>query len=120
MGLFKQLKDANKAVKAAPGLVDQAMQMKGQAEQMQAAQAAAAQAAQPAPAAMATGPDVSLAAYAEVCREAQGGDEAQLRALASARGISPEAFDQAMAEFGARMQRNPAVAGEFNRVYTGG
>jgi hypothetical protein len=130
MGVFKQFKDMKQAVAAAPDLVDQAMQLGAQAEQMQAAQqqAAQAQAAQAAqaPAPAATGPDfepvagVSLETYATISRELQGRDASELEGIAARHGVDTAAWDQAMAEFTARMQRNPAVAKEFNRHYTGG
>ena len=41
--MFKQMKDAKKAVEAAPGIIDQSMQMADQAQQMAAAQQLAAQ-----------------------------------------------------------------------------
>lgn len=41
MGLFKQMKDMNAMVKAAPAIVDQAMQLGAQAQQYGAAQQAA-------------------------------------------------------------------------------
>jgi hypothetical protein len=78
VGLLKNIKDAKKAVEAAPGLVSGAMQMKEQAEHMAAApQAAAQQAAATAQqasdqAAAAGGPDyepiagVSLEHFAEI------------------------------------------------------
>ena len=130
MGVFKQFKDMKQAVAAAPDLVDQAMQLGAQAEQMQAAQqqAAQAQAAQAAqaPAAAPTGPDfepvagVSLETYATISRELQGRDASELKGIATRHGVDTGAWEQAMAEFTARMQRNPAVAKEFNRHYTGG
>jgi hypothetical protein len=129
VGVFKQIKDMKQAVAATPDLVDGAMQLGAQAEQMQAAQqqAAAAQAAQAAAAAQpATGPDfepvagVSLATYAAISRDLQGSDASELEAIAAGHGVDTAAWEQAMAEFTARMQRNPAVAKEFNRHYMGG
>jgi hypothetical protein len=132
VGVFKQIKDMKQAVAATPDLVDGAMQLGAQAQQMQAAQqqaaeAQAAQAAQAAAAAQpATGPDfepvagVSLATYAAISRDLQGRDASELEGIAAGHGVDAAAWEQAMTEFTARMQRNPAVAKEFNRHYTGG
>jgi hypothetical protein len=129
VGVFKQIKDMKQAVAATPDLVDGAMQLGAQAQQMQAAQqqAAEAQAAQASAAAQpATGPDfepvagVSLATYAAISRELQGRDASELEGIAAGHGVDAAAWEQAMTEFTARMQRNPAVAKEFNRHYTGG
>jgi hypothetical protein len=135
MGFFKQMKDMKETVQAAPGMVDQAMQLKAQAEQMQAAQAAAAQqataqamAAQQAAAtaAPAAGGDfepiagVSLEQYAEVSRGLAdvGYDQSKAVEIAASKGISPENWQAAMDGWNARMH-NQAVAQRFNALYTG-
>jgi hypothetical protein len=123
VGMFKQMKDMKKTVAAAPGLVDQAMQMGEQAKHMQAAQQAAmAQAPVAAPAAAPlSGPDgepiagVSLEQYAVVCRAMVGANDPS---LASAHGIAPEAWQAAQDGWSARMMRNHAVAQKFNALYT--
>jgi hypothetical protein len=127
MGFLKQMKDLKDTVNAAPGMVDQAMQMKAQAEQMQAAQMAAVQqqAAQAAaaPVAPAAGGDlepiagVSIELYAEISREL-GGDASQAPLVAAGKGVSAESWQQAMDGWNARMT-NPAVAQRFNALYTG-
>jgi hypothetical protein len=127
MGMFKQLKDAKKAMAAAPGIVDQAMQLGEQAQHMAAAQQAAAmQQAQAAAAAQQAttlaGPDaepiagVSLEQYARICREMAGSQDPS---IAAAHGIAPDAWQAAMDGWAARMQRNPAVAQQFNAIYMG-
>ena len=124
MGMFKQMKDMKKTVAAAPGLVDQAMQMGEQAQHMQAAQQAAmtqAPVAAPAPAALA-GPDaepiagVSLEQYAAISRAMVGSQDPS---IAAAHGVAPDAWQAAMAGWTERMQRNHAVAQRFNALYTG-
>jgi len=127
MGFLKQMKDLKDTVNAAPGMVDQAMQMKAQAEQMQAAQMAAVQqqAAQAAaaPVAPAAGGDfepiagVSIELYAEISREL-GGDASQAPIVAAGKGVSAESWQAAMDGWNARMH-NPAVAQRFNALYTG-
>lgn len=132
MGMFKQLKDAKKMVEAAPGLVDQSMQMAAQAQQMAAAQQQAAQqqAAQlagqaPATAGPATGPDfepvagVSLEQFAAVSKglAAYNYDQSKAVEVAMSKGISPESWQQAVDGWNARITANPAVAQQFNLHY---
>ncbi|MEX2197097.1 MAG: hypothetical protein WD844_17630 [Thermoleophilaceae bacterium] len=134
MGMFKQLKDAKKMVEAAPGLVDQSMQMANQAQQMAAAQQAAAQqqiaqqqAAGQVPAGAAAGPDfepiagVSLQQFAEVSKglAAHGYDQSKAVEVAASKGISPERWQQALDGWNARVTANPAVAQQFNLHYQG-
>lgn len=134
MGMFKQLKDAKKAVEAAPGLIDQSMQMADQAQQMAAAQQAAAQQAaaqQQAAAAQqagaAAGPDfepiagVSLEQFADVCKglAAHGYDQSKGVEVAASRGISPVDWQQALDGWNARVKANPAVAQRFSAAYHG-
>jgi hypothetical protein len=131
VGMFKQMKDAKKAVEAAPGIVEQSMQMADQAQQMAAAQQAAAQqqmaaqqvaAAQPAASA---GPDfepiagVSLELFAEVCKglAAQGYDQSKAVEIAAAKGVSAESWQQALDGWNVRVKGNPAVAQRFNVAY---
>lgn len=134
MGLFKQMKDLKETVEAAPAMVDQAMQLKAQAEQMQAAQQAQAQAAMQQaaaasaaiPAAPVAGGDfepiagVSLELYAEVSRElaGHGYDQSAAAGIAAAKGISADSWQAAMDGWNARMH-NGAVAQRFNALYTG-
>ncbi|HEX6310975.1 MAG TPA: hypothetical protein VF152_05065 [Acidimicrobiia bacterium] len=131
MGLFKQLKDAKKAVEAAPGLVDGAVKMGAQAQEMAAAQQAVAQqaAAQQATAqqAAATGPDfepiagVSLQLFAEVCKglAAHGYDQSKAVDIAAAKGVAAGDWQQALDGWNVRVKANPAVAQQFNTFYTG-
>lgn len=129
MGFLKQMKDLNQTVKAAPGMVDQAMQLKAQAEQMAAAQQAATQqaaVAASAPAAPASGADlepiagVSLELYAEISRGLAdyGYDQSKAVEIAASKGVSPSDWQAAMDGWNARMG-NPAVAQRFNALYTG-
>jgi hypothetical protein len=123
MALFKQIKDAKKAVEAAPALVDQTMQMATQAQQMAAAQQAAAQHAAPHD----DGGDlepiagVSLELFATVCRElaAYGHDQSKAPGLAAAHGVSAEDWQSAMDGWNARVTASPAVAKQFSAHYHG-
>jgi hypothetical protein len=129
VGMFKQLKDAKKAVEAAPGLIDNAMQMGAQAQEMAAAQQAAMQqqAAQQAAAQQvaATGPDfepiagVSLELFAEVCKglAAHGYDQSKAADIAAAKGVKAADWQQALDGWNARVKANPAVAQQFNLHY---
>jgi multidrug efflux pump subunit AcrA (membrane-fusion protein) len=137
VGMFKQLKDMKKAVEAAPGLVDQSMQMADQAQQMAAAQQAAAQqaAAQQAAAQQAAtqqaapgaGGDfepiagVSLEQFAEVCKglAAHGYDQSKGPEVAASKGIGPAEWQQALDGWNARVKANPAVAQRFSAAYHG-
>ena len=128
MGMFKQLKDAKKAVEAAPGLIDQSMHMADQAQQMAAAQQAAAQQAamqQAAPGA--GGPDfepiagVSLQQFAQVCKglAAHGYDQSKGAEVAASMGIGAAEWQQALDGWNARVKANPAVAQGFSAAYHG-
>jgi hypothetical protein len=135
MGFLKQMKDLKQTVEAAPGMVDQAMQLKAQAEQMQAAQQGAAQqamqqaaaaAAPVAPAAPAAAGDlepiagVSIELYAEISRGLADHNYDQSKAVevAASKGVSPSDWQTAMDGWNARMT-NQAVAQRFNALYTG-
>ena len=132
MGLFKQMKDLKQTVEAAPGMIDQAMVLKGQAEQMaQAQQAAAAQqmaamappAAAPAPVAagdMEPIAGVSIELYAEISKglAEHGYDQSKATMVAASHGVDAASWEQAMAGWNGRMS-NPAVAQRFNALYTG-
>ena len=137
MGMFKQFKDMKKTVEAAPGLVDQSMQMADQAQQMAAAQQAAAHQAmaqqqaaaqQAAPGAPAAGGDfepiagVSLQQFAAVCKglAAHGYDQSKGVEVAASMGIGPAEWQQALDGWNARVKANPAVAQGFSAAYHGG
>ena len=135
MGMFKQMKDMKKAVEAAPGLVDQSMQMADQAQQMAAAQQAAAQQAmaqqqaaqQAAMQQPAAGGDfepiagVSLQQFAQVCKglAAHGYDQSKGPEVAASMGIGPAEWQQALDGWNARVKANPAVAQGFSAAYHG-
>lgn len=134
MGMFKQMKDMKKAVEAAPGLVDQSMQMAAQAQEMAAAQQAAAaqalagaQAGAPA-GATPSGPGmepvagVSLEQFAEVSKglAAYGYDQSHAVQIAMSKGIVPDAWNQAVEGWNARIRTDPAVAQRFNALWRAG
>jgi hypothetical protein len=133
MGLFKSIKDMKETIAAAPDMIDQAQQMQANAQAMAAAQQAAAaqamaqaQAASAAAAAPATGPDfepvegVGLQLYAEISKglAAYSYDQSKGPEIAASKGVSADAWAAAVAEWNARMQRNPAVGKAFNGYYT--
>lgn len=133
MGMFKQFKDAKKAMEAAPDLIQQGMQMGAQAQEMAAAQQAALQqqalAAQQATAGAtagaASGPDfepiagVSLEQFAAVCRElaSHGYDQSKAAGIAAEKGIDGASWQQALDGWNERVKANPAVAQQFNAHY---
>jgi hypothetical protein len=127
MGIFKQLKDLNKAVAAAPGLIEQAQQLGANAQAMQQANAAQAgqamafqqQVAQPVNAELlAPIAGVDLATYAWVVKQIAplGYDQSLLPGFAAQRGIGAQQWQQAMDGWGARIN-DPALAREFRRHY---
>ena len=133
MGIFKSLKDMKDTVAAAPDMIDQANQMKANAEAMAAAQQAAAaqamaqaQAASAAAVAPAGGPDfepvsgVGLQLMAEISKglAAYNYDQSKAPEIAASKGIAADAWEAAVTEWNVRMQRNPAVAKAFNTYYT--
>lgn len=132
MGLFKQMKGAKQALESAPEMVKQAQQMQANAEQMAAAQqqAAARQtaAAQQSQSAAASSTDlepiagVSLAQFAEVCRELQNHNYEQSKApgIAAGKGIAAEDWQAAMDGWNERIKAEPAVAQQFNGFYRAG
>lgn len=140
MGLFKGMKDMKDMVNAAPDLVEQAQGLQAQA----AAQAAAsqdlyqqsvadgslaqAQAHQQAVAnATVTEADlapiagVSLELFAEVSKglAAYNYDQSKAVVVAAEKGVSADAWQQAMDGWNDRITANPAVAKQFNHYYTG-
>jgi hypothetical protein len=128
MGLFKQMRDAKKAIEATPALVDQSMAMAAQAQQMAAAQqAVAAQQAAPPDPGPAGGADlepiagVSLELFATVCKElaAHGYDQSKAPGLAAAHGVSAESWQLALDGWNARVTASPAVAQRFSAHYHG-
>lgn len=135
MGMFKQMKDMKAMVGAAPDMIQNAQAMGAQAQEMAALQQQQALAAQQqafgaAGAAPAGGLDaaaiepiagVSLEQYADISRglQAYNYDQSKAPELAAAQGVSAEAWEAAVAGWNDRIKANPAVAKEFNRLYTG-
>lgn len=134
MGLFKNVKQMKEAVAGAPDLVQQAQQLQAAAGQAQAAalqQQAMAAGAGPAmaPPATATPSEADLAPiagvtlelYAEISKSLAevSYDLAKAPELAGARGIAAADWQVAVEGWNQRMQASPAVAQQFNRLYTG-
>ena len=131
MGFMKQIKDMKQMVDAAPGMVTQAQQLGAQAQEMAAAQQAAAmQAAAQAQAAsdqaIAAGggsyepiAGVSLELYAEISKglAAYGYDQSKAVEVAAAKGVSADAWQQALDGWNARIKADPGVGQQFNRLY---
>ena len=126
MGLFKQMKQAKDVVAAAPDMIQNAQAM--QQAQIDAAKAnEAAVGAAAANAAAAGGADfepvagVSIETYAAISRVLtdRGGDQAAAPGIAAEHGVDQASWDAAVAEWNARMQRNPAVGTRFNQLWRG-
>jgi hypothetical protein len=64
---------------------------------------------------------VSLEQYADISRglQAYNYDQSKAVEIAAGQGVSAENWQAAVDGWNARMQANPAVAKEFNRLYTG-
>jgi len=135
MGFFKQIKDLKDTVAAAPDMIEQANQMKANAEAMAAAQQTAAaqamaqiNATSAAAVAPAGGADfdpvagVDLQLYAQIAKglAAYNYDQSKGPEVAATKGVAADAWQAAVVEWNARMQRNPAVAKAFNTYYTSG
>lgn len=134
MGLFKQMKDMKDAVKAAPGLVDQAQQMAATAQQYQAqamvqqqsvmGQAVAHQMAasgqlQPQAGGLdpIAGVDINLYATIVKAIAPHGYDQSLLPGIAASHGVGADAWQLAHDGWNARIQNDPAVARAFSDVY---
>ncbi|RXZ49720.1 hypothetical protein [Agromyces binzhouensis] len=122
MMMFSQLGDMVKTVKAAPGLIDRANALADRtAAYRQQMDAMAAQAVHAEPAAGALEPiaGVDLDRYARIVKgiAAYGYDETKLPVVAGMFGIDPEAWAQAQAGWGARIQADRGVGRRFNEIY---
>ena len=134
MGLFKQMKAMKDAVKAAPGLVDQAQQMAATAQQYQAQamarqqdvmgeavahQMAASGRLRPRPGGLDAIAGVDLHRYATIVKAIapHDYDQSMLPGIAAAQGIAAEAWYEAHDGWNARIQDDPAVARAFSDVY---
>ena len=134
MGLFKQMKDAKDAVKAAPGLIDQAQQMAAAAQQFQteamaeqhaamdqavAHQMAASGQLQAQDGALAPISGVDIELYARIVKAIAplGYDGSKLPAIAAAHGVAADAWQAAHEGWNARIQNDPGVARNFSDVY---
>lgn len=136
MGMFKQFKDLKATVHEAPEMIANAQMLGANAQAMGAANMAAMQQAQattyaPAPAAdapgAAVGPDfepvagVNLALYAEISKSLAlvNYDQSRAAEVAGLMGVDEASWNTAMDVWNARMAANPAVARQFNALYTG-
>jgi hypothetical protein len=132
--MFKRMKDMKDMVEAAPGMVQQARQLGAQAQEYAAAQQTAAQAqmnqmTQGLPGAMPnTGAGqepiagVSIELFAEISKglAAYGYDQSKAVELAAARGVSADAWAEALDGWNARIAADPSVAQRFNALYRAG
>ena len=145
MGLLKQFKDMKKTVEAAPGMIQQAQALGGQAQQMGFAQGNAMQQAsmmgmaaqaqandnrmKAAQGAAAHGIDVhggqqpiegvTLQQFAAVSKglAAHNYDQTKATLVASQHGISAPAWEAAAAGWNGRITADPSVAQAFNAYY---
>ena len=123
MSMFKQFGDKAKMVKAAPGLIDQANTLAAQSETYRSqmdAQAVHAMTAQPAPGNLEPIAGVDLERYARVVKgiAAYGYDETKLPLVAGMFAVDAEAWAQAQAGWGARIQADRGVGRRFNELYS--
>jgi hypothetical protein len=123
MSMFKQFGDMAKMVKAAPGLIDQANTLAAQSETYRSqmdAQAVHAMTAQPAPGNLEPIAGVDLERYARVVKgiAAYGYDETKLPLVAGMFAVDAEAWAQAQAGWGARIQADRGVGRRFNELYS--
>ena len=132
MGLFKSLKDMKDMVHEAPDMLASANELSANAQANAAAQQAAAEqaiaAANAVPSAAApAGGDlspiagVSLELYAEISKSLAevGYDQTKAPEMAARKGVSAADWETALAGWNARITANPAVAKQFNALYTG-
>ncbi|MCU1454981.1 MAG: hypothetical protein JWN46_3127 [Acidimicrobiales bacterium] len=126
MGMFKQFKDLKATVHEAPAMIANAQQLGANAQAMAAAQQAAMQQAAAAPVA-AAGPDfepiagVSLALYVDISKSLAtvNYDQARAPEMAAAKGVDGASWAAAVDGWNVRIKANPAVAKQFNSLYTG-
>jgi hypothetical protein len=138
MGLFKGMKDMKDMLHATPGLLDQANQMKANAQvmQQQAIQQQAAYQQGGMPGAFAPAPTIAdtdlpadldapiagvdLATFAQVSAGLAAYDYDQSKAvgLAAERGIDAAGWQLAVDGWNERIAAHPAVARRFNALYT--
>ncbi len=129
MGFLKQMKDMKNMVAEAPELLAQTTTLAANASAMASAQQAAVEQvpASPGMAPPATAYDdspiagVTLELYVSIARAIAdvGYDTGRAHELAATQGVSAAAWDSAVAGWNLRMQTEPAVAQEFNALYTG-
>jgi len=125
MNLFKPFSDMAKMVNAAPGLIQQANELQAQAavyQQQMAAQneqAIRSMTAQPDPQHLGPIAGVDLELYTRIVKTIGTGgyDEARLAATAGAYGVSPEAWREAQAGWGSRIQVDRGLGRRFNELY---
>jgi hypothetical protein len=128
--MFKRMKDMKDMVEAAPGMVHQAQEYA--AAQQTAAQAQLNQInqmTQGRPGAMPTtgaGQEpiagVSIELFAEISKglAAYGYDQSKAVEVAAAKGVSADAWAEALDGWNARIATDPSVAQRFNALYRAG
>jgi hypothetical protein len=133
VGMFKRMKDMRDMVNAAPEMVQNARVLGAQAQEYAASQQAAMQQAgivggmaTPAPAAAGTASTepiagVSLELYTEISKglAAYNYDINMGPTVAATKGVSAEAWQEAMTGWNERIKADRAVAQRFNALYTG-
>jgi hypothetical protein len=121
--MFKQFGDMAKMVKAAPGLIDSANALAAQSgayRQQMDIQAVQAMSAQPAPGNLEPIAGVDLDRYARIVKgiAAYQYDETKLPVIAGMFGVDADAWAQAQAGWGARIQADRGVGRRFNEIYS--
>lgn len=121
MNLLKSMKDMGAMMNAAPDLIQSANRLAENAKVQQAQAMAPAAAAEPSAAALAPIAGVELGTYVLVSKgiAAYGYDAAKLPLVASAYGVSADAWAIAQVGWAARIQNDAAVGAKFNSLYAG-
>lgn len=123
MGLFKQLGDMKKMVQAAPGLIEQAQALQGQAAQYQQSMEAMAMqslAAEPQPGNLEPVAGVDLERYARIVKgiAPYGYDDSKLVEVAAGFGVDAASWAEAQEGWAARIQADRGVGRRFNEIYS--
>jgi hypothetical protein len=125
MDMGKRLSDMKDMLAAAPGLIESANELAANAQANQAAylktSTPAAPVAAPQPGNLDPIAGVDLALYATVAKGlAQFGyDQSKAAGIAALHGVDAASWKSASDGWGARIQSDPAVASQFNHLYTG-
>ena len=123
MGIFKQFGDMKKMVQAAPGLIEQAQGLQGQAAQHQQSMDAMAihlLTAEPQPGNLDPIAGVDLERYARIVKgiAPYGYDDSKLVEVASGLGVDAASWAEAQSVWAARIQADRGVGRRFDEICT--